>query len=219
MRRLSDTTDGQTSIYMAPLIHERQGVRRFHVAYGRDDEEYQMIADPSYVLDRRRNEGDRAAHTASRSIPFWLHTILSIPIELKVLGANLVIMAAAVLMLFGPLRLDPTRLTDAFIVVAALGVGAVVNFVLVRLALRPVKDLTRVAWLVSEGLRGARVPASIAGDSELTQLSTTINQLLDDLVTDRVKINKLARELATAAGRGDGHMRGADSFRLSGIRR
>jgi methyl-accepting chemotaxis protein len=181
--------------------------------------ESQMIADPSYVLDRRRNESDRAAHTASRSIPFWLHPILSIPLELKLLGANLVIMAAAVLLLFGPLRLEPTRITDALIVVAALAVGAVVNFILVRLALRPVKDLTHVAWLVSEGLRGARVPASITADSELTQLSTTINQLLDDLVTDRVKINKLARELATAAHRDDGHMRGVDSFRLSGIRR
>jgi HAMP domain-containing protein len=172
-----------------------------------------MIANPRYVLDRRRNGGDPAPRIASRSIPFWLHIILSIPLELKVLGANSVIMAAAVLMLFGPLRLEPTRLTDALIVVAALAVGGFVNFVLVRLALRPVKGLTRVAWLVSEGQRGARVPESIVADSELTQLSTTINQLLDDLVTDQVRINNLARELANAAHRGDGHTRGADSMR------
>lgn len=200
-------------------MHEHhQEVRRFHVAYS-PDEENQMIANPSYAGDRPRNGSDRAAHTASRSIPFWLHTILSIPLELKLLGANLIIMAVAVLLLFGPFSLEPTRLTDALVVVAALGVGAIVNFVLVRLALSPLKGLTRVAWLVSEGLRGARVPESIVADSELTQLSTTINQLLDDLVTDRVKINNLARELANDAGRGNGHMPGVDSIRLSGIRR
>jgi methyl-accepting chemotaxis protein len=178
-----------------------------------------MIANLSYAGDRRRNEGDRAAHTASQSIPFRLHTVLSIPLEVKLLGANLVILATAVLMLFGPVRLEPTRLTDALVVVAGLGVGAFVNFALVRLALRPIKTLTRVGWLVSEGLRGARVPESIVADSELTQLSTTINQLLDDLVTDRVKINKLTRELANAARRGDGPMRGVDSIRFSGIQR
>src|SRR6476646_3008634 len=102
-----------------------------------------MIANPSYVWDRHRNERDHAAHVASRSIPFWVQTVLSIPLELKVLGANLLTMAAAVLLLFGPFRLEPTRLTDALIVVGALGVAAIVNFVLVRVALRPIKTLTR----------------------------------------------------------------------------
>jgi hypothetical protein len=157
-----------------------------------------MIANPSYVWDRHRNERDHAAHVASRSIPFWVQTVLSIPLELKVLGANLLTMAAAVLLLFGPFRLEPTRLTDALIVVGALGVAAIVNFVLVRVALRPIKTLTRVGWLVSEGLRGERVPRSIFADSDLTQLSTTINQLLDDLVTERMEINELVADLAKA---------------------
>ena len=174
-----------------------------------------MIANPSYVWDRQRNDGDRAIYTATRSIPFW-QRILSIPLELKLLGANLVIMALAVLMLFGPVKLEPTRLTDALIVVAALGVAAVVNFVLVRVALRPIKVLTRVAWLVSEGLRGERVPESIVADSELTQLSNTINRLLDDLVAERVRINTLAAELAHAGG-SNGRLRGIDSRRFPGV--
>jgi len=178
-----------------------------------------MIADLSYIGDRRRYEGERAAHAASQSIPLWLRTIVSIPLELKLLGANLVFMAVAVLLLFGPIRLEPARLTDAFVVVAALGVGAIVNFALVRMALRPIKGLTRVAWLVSEGVRGERVPESIVADSELTRLSTTINQLLDDLATERVRITKLDAELAKALRGGNGRTRGIDSIRLSGIRR
>jgi hypothetical protein len=154
----------------------------------------------------------------SRSIPFWQHIMFGVPLELKLLGANLIIMVVAVLMLFGPLRLEPTRLTDAVIVVAALLVAATVNFVLVRLALRPIKGLTRVAWLVSEGLRGERVPQSIVADSELTRLSATMNQLLDDLVEERVQINKLAEELAKAGGR---NRRSADvgSRRFLGVTR
>jgi len=157
-----------------------------------------MIANPSYVWDRRRNEGDHTAHAAHGSIPLWLQSALGIPLELKVLGANLLTMAAAVLLLFGPLKLEPTRLTDALVVVGALCVAATVNFVLVRVALRPIRILTRVAWLVSEGLRGERVPRSIFADSDLTQLSTTINQLLDDLVTERMEINELVADLAKA---------------------
>jgi hypothetical protein len=147
----------------------------------------------------------------------WLQRILGIPLELKVLGANLLTMAAAVLMLFGPLKLEPTRLTDALVVVGALCVAASVNFVLVRVALRPIRILTRVAWLVSEGLRGERVPQSIVADSDLTQLSTTINQLLDDLVAERMEINKLAADLANAR-EPNGRFRRFER-RLSGVKR
>jgi HAMP domain-containing protein len=116
---------------------------------------------------------------------FVQRALLRIPLELKLLGANMVIMLVAVLMLFGPLKFEPARITDALIVVAGLAAGATVNFVLVRLALRPVNNLTRVAWLVSEGVIGARVPACAVTDSELAHLSTTVNDLLDGLVAER----------------------------------
>jgi HAMP domain-containing protein len=128
-----------------------------------------------------------------RSMPGWVETILRIPLALKISGANLIIMVVAVFMLFGPMQLEPDRLTDAVIVVSALAAGAVVNFFLVRLALRPVGTLTQVAWLVSQGLLGARVPASIMADRELMQLSATINGLLDDLVAERDKLARAGR--------------------------
>jgi methyl-accepting chemotaxis protein len=136
--------------------------------------------------------------------------MLRIRLELKLLGANLIIMVVAVLMLFGPFRFEPTLLMDAVIVVGALGVGSIASFVLVRLALRPVKNLTHVAWLVSEGVLGARVPTSVLADRELVQLSTTINELLDDLVAEQDQIRKLWAELANR-GRG-GNVRPRDSI-------
>jgi hypothetical protein len=141
--------------------------------------------------DLVRPELGRFVHAGRRSVPRWLQTIFRIPLELKILGANLIIMLVAVFMLFGPIRLEPGRTIEALIVVAALGLGATANFFLVRLALRPVGSLTHVAWLVSQGLLGARVPPSVMADRQLTQLSATINELLDDLVAERDRTARL----------------------------
>ena len=152
-----------TSIYMAILTH---GDRRGVLVFG--------------ASDRRRNKlrlGLRGvAHPDKRPVPSWLRTLLAIPLELKILGANLIIMLVAVVMLFGPIRLEPARLTDALVVVASLVVGSTVSFVIVRVALRPITSLTQVAWLVSQGRLGARVPPSIMADRELTQLAATIKR-------------------------------------------
>jgi signal transduction histidine kinase len=134
-------------------------------------------------------------------IPRWLHTILEIPPEMKLLGANLIIVGVAVLLLFGPVRLQPARLIDAYVVVAALIVGATVNFGLVRLALRPIEALERVAKRVSEGRLAERVPASMVADHEMTRLSTTINEMLDSLAADRERIQKLDGEVVYAEER------------------
>jgi len=133
-----------------------------------------------------------------RAIPRWLHAILGIPLELKLLGANLVILAVAVLVLFGPVHLHPGRLTDVLVVVTALSVGALANFALVRLALRPIMTLEYVARRVSEGRLAERVPASIVADRDLAQLSTTINDMLDKLAAGRERMRKLGAEVVYA---------------------
>ena len=129
-------------------------------------------------------------------IPHWLHPILEVPLELKLLGANLIIVGVALLLMFGPVQLQPSRLTDAYIVVAVLMLGAAVNVGLVRLALRPIKSIERVAKWVSQGRLGERVPTSIVADHELARLSRTINGMLDSLAADRKRIEKLGAELA-----------------------
>ena len=144
---------------------------------------------------------ERVPLNANRRVPRWLSTILGIPLELKLLGANLIIVGVAVLLLFGPVRLQAARLTDAYVVVAALIVGASVNFGLVKLALRPIDALERVARRVSEGRLAERVPASILADPELTQLSTTINEMLDSLAAGRDRMRKLGAEVVYAEER------------------
>jgi signal transduction histidine kinase len=149
-------------------------------------------------LDRRASPIRRKAIPR---IPHWLRLVLEIPLEMKLLGANLIIVAVAGLLLFGPVQLQPARLTDAYIVVAALILGATVNLVLVRLALGPIESLERVARWVSEGRLAERVPTSIVADHELARLSKTINEMLDSLAAGRERVERLGAEVIYAEER------------------
>ena len=134
-------------------------------------------------------------------LPRWLRLILEVPLEMKLLGANLIIVGVAVMLLFGPIQLQSRRLTDAYIVVVALILGATVNFVLVRLALGPIESLERVAQWVAEGRLAERVPASMVADHELARLSNTINEMLDSLAAGRERMEKLGAEVIFAEER------------------
>jgi signal transduction histidine kinase len=144
----------------------------------------------------RRNSRLATVFSAS-----WLRALLRVPLQIKLLGANLVILGVAVLVLFAPARLQAGPAADIYVVVVALIIGATVNFALVRLALRPINDLTRVARRVSEGRLAERVPASIVADSGLTRLSTTINGMLDNLEAGRDRMRKLGAEVVYAEER------------------
>ena len=138
----------------------------------------------------------RTRRTGEPRIPRWVHPILEVPLEVKLLGANRVLVGIAFLLLFGPVHLQPSRLTDAYLVVGVLVLGAAMNVALVRLALRPIKAIERVATSVSQGRFGERVPTSIVADRELARLSRTINGMLDSLAADRKRIERLGAELA-----------------------
>jgi len=152
----------------------------------------------------RRTPGsgqERVRGKRRRDLPFWLRSLLGVPLEIKLLGANLIIVGLAVLALIAPARFLPGPLTDAYVVVGAMVIGAMANLLLVRLALRPVKELERVAKLVSEGRLAERVPASIVADRELTHLSRTINEMLDSLAVGRDRMRRLGAEVVFAEER------------------
>jgi methyl-accepting chemotaxis protein len=149
-------------------------------------------------LDRRASPIRRKGPS---QIPQWLRLFLEVPLEMKLLGANLIIVVVAGLLLFGPFQLQPARLTDAYIVVVALIVGATVNLVLVRLALGPIESLERVARWVSEGRLAERVPPSIVADHELARLSKNINEMLDSLAAGRERVERLGAEVVYAEER------------------
>ena len=132
--------------------------------------------------------------------PRWLRSILGVPLEMKLLGANLMIVGVAVL-LFGAVSLQAGQATDFYVFVVALIVGATVNFGLVKLALGPIAAVERVARRVSEGRLSERVPSSLVADSGLTRVSTTINEMLDSLEAGRDRMRKLGAEVVYAEER------------------
>ena len=131
-------------------------------------------------------------------IPRWLRAILAVPLEEKLLGANLVIVGVAAFVLFGPIHLNPGRLTDALVVISALTAGALANFGLVKIALRPITIMEGVARRVSEGRLAERIPPSIFADRDLAQLSMTINDMLNNLAAGRERMRKLGAEVVYA---------------------
>jgi signal transduction histidine kinase len=150
------------------------------------------------ISQTRASGAKRALVKKETWIPRWLRAILGVPLEQKLLGANLVIVGVAALVLFGPFHLIPGRLTDVLVVISALTVGALANFGLVKIALRPITTLERVARRVSEGRLAERVPASIFADRDLAQLSTTINDMLDKLAAGRERMRRLGAEVVYA---------------------
>ena len=124
-----------------------------------------------------------------------VRAVLGIPLELKLLGANLIIVAIAVIVLLEPAPVLLGDLTEAYVVVGGLILGGMVNFALVRLALRPIDALERVARRVSEGRLSDRVPASLIADRELTRLSTTLNEMLDTLAASGERMRKLGAQV------------------------
>jgi signal transduction histidine kinase len=144
------------------------------------------------------------AHTLAlpqekRAAPLFismLRAILRAPLVLKVMGANALI-AAVVLLLLNTGRWS-TEQSAIVVILSALGVAYVVNLLLVRLALSPVKELERVAGLVSDGQFGVRAQPSLVADSQLTHLTDTVNSLLDSLAAERKRIQKLGAEVVSA---------------------
>ncbi len=154
------------------------------------------------MVSLTRNRARRADSLNSESpIPRWLRMILGIPLEMKLLGANLIILGVAVLVLFGPVSFNSSRATDLSVMGIALAVGAIVNFGLVKLALRPVHTLQHVARRVSGGYLSTRVPASIVADRDLNQLANTVNHMLDTLAASRERMRKLGAEVVYAEER------------------
>lgn len=113
--------------------------------------------------------------------------VLRVPLLTKLLGANAVLLAAA--LVAHELWPATSMLTPLWTV---LGLSFLVSTVLVWLALRPLIDLEVTAGRVSEGDFSARVPPSLIADRDMIKLSTTMNRLLDRVETDRTRIQYLA---------------------------
>jgi len=76
--------------------------------------------------------------------------------------------------------------------VFALLVGGILNVLLVRLALQPLRRLEETALRVGEGEREARAPDSPLADANLARLTNVFNDMLESLSIYRSRLRELA---------------------------
>lgn len=143
---------------------------------------------PGYAEDLWRPE--------RRTFITVLRSVLRIPLVLKVMGANGLIVAVALALVGTGLWGDNQG--QLVVVLGALTIVCIVNLLLVRLALSPINDLEEVAQRVRAGDFAARSAPSLVADPQLATLSDTVNQLLDSLAAERRRIQKLGVEVVTA---------------------
>jgi signal transduction histidine kinase len=92
------------------------------------------------------------------------------------------------------------------ITMAALLATLVVNAALVYWALLPLRELEATAERVSAGDLGARVPRSRLADRNFVRIGNTLNQLLDHLTADRVRMRHLASQVISAGDQERAHI-------------
>ena len=143
------------------------------------------------MMETRRRE-----NRLSKFIRAASERVLRVPLVGKLIGANIVIVAAGVLA--HTLASSGSRNLDMAIVIAALGIASLVNFLLVRVALQPIEELEELAERVSAGDFDARGVASPFADAGLARLGLTVNGLLDSLARERKRIQDLGAEVVYA---------------------
>jgi signal transduction histidine kinase len=127
-------------------------------------------------------------------LPTLLERALQVPLLGKLAGANLVIVASALLAVAAE-RQSLLPGTAVPILGIALGLSLVVNLVLVYVALRPLSDLEAAASRVSAGDIEARVAPSILADRNIARVGATLNALLDRVTEERARVRRLAAQV------------------------
>ena len=131
--------------------------------------------------------------------PRWTRRIvgrvLGVPLAAKLIGANVLIVASALLLHAVALT---GRRAELLTVVIALLAALVVNLILVRLALKPIEELEDLAHRVSSGDFTVRGNPSLFADEDLAKLRATVNELLDSLAAERKRIQDLGVEVVRA---------------------
>lgn len=134
---------------------------------------------------------------APGALPRAARRALSIPLLVKLAGANLLIVIAALVGVAAEREFNASGNVDSILGIA-LGASLVVNLVLVYVALRPLKDLEAAAARVSAGELDARVPRSMLADRDMVRIGDTLNGLLDRVAEDRARVRRLAAQVVNA---------------------
>ena len=134
-------------------------------------------------------------------VPGLTTRVLRAPLTVKLLGANLLIAVAAIVVaVAAESRLGPHP-DLLWLLGATLAVALVANVLLVSIALRPLRSLIESAERVRGGALDTRWSSSRVADRDLLRLGTTLNGLLDELVAERARLRELAAEVISAGDR------------------
>jgi signal transduction histidine kinase len=144
------------------------------------------------AVERRTPEGAVIREAVRRLV----HRILAFPLTGKIIGANTIVVAAGMsyLIVAGGSSARETMIA----VLAVMFAASIASVVLVRVALRPVKEIARLAGRVSRGDFSSRNVPSPFADAELHTLGVTINALLDSLAAEKQRIEHLGAEVIYA---------------------
>lgn len=125
-----------------------------------------------------------------------VHRLLQLSLEMKLLVPNVAVITIAATAFTAAGRSGSVRLE--YLAVLVLVLGAVLNFILVRIALRPVKAMQIVAEEVAGGNLSARVKPSIIADPGLAHLAVTFNETLVYLGQAREEIRERGARIVYA---------------------
>lgn len=127
--------------------------------------------------------------------PRWAARLLAIPLVGKLAGASGIVVVVAMstaLFVHGDASRDARML---LIMALALVTSLLVTLGLVMIALDPLHELEATADRVGRGDLSARVPGSLLADRDMARVGRTFNRVLDELITDRARMRRLATEV------------------------
>ena len=133
--------------------------------------------------------------TGWRALSGLSRRVLRIPLMLKVVGANAIIVSVILVVAGGFLGHSKGQL---LVVLAGLALACMFNVLLVRVALSPVDELQRISLRVSRGEFNIRATPSLVADPQLALLTDTVNSLLDSLAAERRRIQRLGAQVVSA---------------------
>jgi two-component system, NarL family, sensor histidine kinase UhpB len=157
-------------------------------------------APPTTLRVRRRRLAGRP-----RSSLRWVEALLGLPLFLKVLFANcIVVLLGVVLGTWFTLTFvaDPTGDVHwgpfGIMIVAGFGFSVFINAVVLTLALQPLHALERTVDRVATGDLNARAQSVLFRDPDVERLGETLNGMLDVLQEHRVLLQKMSEQVLAA---------------------
>ncbi|MBK9979517.1 MAG: sensor histidine kinase [Gemmatimonadetes bacterium] len=139
-------------------------------------------------------------------VPSWIGAILQVPLAAKLAGANALLVIVALVAATIVRRGGFGDLPVTVVFGGAMIGSALVNLVLVSLALRPLADLESTAQRIWRGDLTARVPRSMLADGNLQRVGGALNVLLDGLAADRARLRELTSRVISAGDEERAHI-------------